>query len=245
MNRALRCLIALAAVCAITSCGDPAAYTICLVDVSASITAAGFESEFAAVDGHVERMHRGDRLTLIPITGNAMGDTPGHVITLTAPMTRQPYDNDLVQFRVNAHAEISKLRAEFTCRPAKRTDLLGALAIAQDELTNVVDAESSFGGRTLYVFSDFVEDDDDYRFGADRANAPNGEAAEFARRLQEEHHIGFPATLRVRFVTLESTDLVRLSSGRLHWIREFWTAYLAPSKPRWTPIDAVAHRGLK
>jgi len=242
MNRALLRLVALAAVCVVAGCGDPPAYTICLVDVSASITSAGFESEFAAVDGLAEQMRRGDRLTLIPITGNAMGYTPGHVITLTAPTSRQPYDNDLVQFRVDARAEISKLRAEFTCRPAKRSDILGTIGVARDELAaSEVDLAARRPSQTLIIFSDFIENDDRYHFGAHAGVAPNRDDAGFARQVRKELHGDLPRSLRVRLVEIESNEKLRLSPDRQRSIRAFWDAYFGPNSARWTPVDTVVH----
>jgi hypothetical protein len=221
-------------------CGGPPAYTVCLVDVSRSITAVGLRAEFNAVDDLVGRMRRGDRLTIIPITSNAISETPGHVLTLAAPIARQPYDYDLVEFRANAQMEIAMSQKAFADRPSKHTDILGAIAIAREELASAAeDARPPFGSLTLYVFSDFIEDDGTYRFGSEAEAGRRREAAEFARRLQCERHTNFPASVRVRLVEVESSELARIRPERQRWIRAFWEAYFLPYRPQWTQINAV------
>jgi len=244
MKRPIIRFLTLGALTIAGGCGHPPAYTICLVDVSKSITMDGIRSEFQAVDTLVDKMRRGDRLTVIPITGNAVSETPGHVLTVTAPQDRQPYDFDLVQFRADAHAGIAGMRKEFSERPASRTDILGALDIARQELDDAADdAQAAFRSRTLYVFSDFIEDDETYRFGAEPASATKEDAGVLARRLQLEHRAVLPGPIRVRLVEIESSEQRRLRPPRQNWIRAFWGAYLAPCEPRWTPIEAAVHRG--
>jgi hypothetical protein len=224
-------------------CGRQPEYTVCLVDVSRSITAGGAQAEFNAVNELVGRMRRADRLTIIPITGDAMSETPGHMLTLAAPDSRQPYDYDLVEFQANARKEIAKLEQAFAERPAKHTDILGSIAIAREELAAVVeDSQQPFGSATLYVFSDFIEDDRIFRFGSDAIIASAGE---LALRLRAESREMFPPAVRVRLVQLESSEFGGLSPARQRWIRAFWEAYLAPWNPRWSTIGIVLHQELR
>ena len=88
-----------------------------LVDVSKSITPDGVKYEFKAADDLVDTMHRGDRLTVIPITGNALTDTSGHILRLAAPTERQAYDYDLKAFRQKAHERIRGHARRRTCPP--------------------------------------------------------------------------------------------------------------------------------
>lgn len=181
-------------------------------------------------------------MTLVPITGNAMSETPGHVLTFTAPTSRQPYDYDLAKFRTDAHQRIAKLREEYADQPARRTDVLGALAIAREELALRADqSRPPVCGRALVLYTDFIEDDGVFDFGSDAIVGPKANAGELARRLRAECCEPFPPAVHIQLIELESNELGHLSPARQHWIREFWVAYFAPLNPHWAPIQAGDH----
>jgi hypothetical protein len=204
-------------------------HTICLVDVSKSIAPDGFRSEFKAVDDLVDRMHRGDRLTVIPITGNAAADTPGRVVTLVAPVYRKAYDADLATFREEAYRNTARLRDGFDAKPTVKTDILGALDVAGEEVT----AEDADFRVSIIVFSDFIEDEERHRFLA----IPKDKPTDLARQLRNKHHLSLPIATTVRLIKLQSTDANLLHPDEQEWIRTFWSAYFAPSGVQWTPLD--------
>jgi hypothetical protein len=195
---------------------------VCLLDISKSIRRESVVAEFKAMDSLADRLKRGDALTLIPITGSAMADTPGRIVHLVAPAVRQPYDHDLVVFRDKAHKEIKAMRDRALADPSNRTDILGALDAARQELA-VLPKESN---RNLVVVSDFLEDDETYNFVTAGSLASPAHARQLAVRLHEQHGFtlqGVPACLGL----LESSDLSPLSAQRKEAVQAFWTAYFA------------------
>jgi hypothetical protein len=214
----------------------PKTCTVMLVDVSKSITTEGFESEFKIVDDLAERMHRGDHLTVIPITGDADVETRGHVLSIIAPINRQAYDADLTAFRENTRSDIIHLRNYFSTKPVTRTDILGALDIAEDEFkAGEGDAGASQSRQALYIFSDFIEDDGTFHF----INIPKDGAADLASHLRIDHHFSLSNSTTVRLVAIQSRDAHLLHPGAGRWIRAFWSAYFAPSGVQWLPLGAA------
>jgi hypothetical protein len=179
--------------------------------------------EFKAVDDLVDQMKRGDQLTLIPITGDAMSETPGHVLHFAAPTEREPYDHDLTVFRQRAHEQINGMQDAAIAHPSERTDILGALDLAKQELENSQVGEMK---QTLMVYTDFLEDDGIYRFAVDPTLVSDTGARELAEQVQKD--TGFtPSAVCIRLSLLQSTDLSNLAPQRKKAIRTFWIAYLS------------------
>jgi hypothetical protein len=198
----------------------PTDYVV-LPDISQSIERDGILDEFRAIDGLIDRMQRGDSLTIIPITGNAMSETPGHVLRFTAPTERQAYDHDLVVFREQAHQSIHAIQDAAFANPSKHTDILGALDIAGQELETF----PPYNMKSLIVMSDFVEDDDIYRFTVDKALADPATAKKLAGHLQTKHAFT-PHNVHISLDGLQSKDLRSIGPLRQLAVREFWKEYL-------------------
>jgi hypothetical protein len=208
---------------------QPSAYTVCLLDVSRSITPDGLKLEFKSVDLMADRLERGDELTVIPITGNAMNDTSGHVLRFAAPTERQPYDQDLVVFRQKAHEQISALRDAATRKPAIRTDIFGTLDLVKEEFAaNAKKSSQASLTRTLVIFSDFIEDDGVYRFTSEPTLSSSVSARAFAERVRAERGFGLDS-IQVRLSAIESVDLRHLTPQRQRAIRTFWQACIPQS----------------
>lgn len=224
----------------------PTTYTVVLVDVSKSITRDSFESEFKIANDLVDQMGRGDRLTLIPITGNADAETSGHVLTILAPSHRQAYDADLTAFREVSHRNIAKLRDRSNANMANRTDILGALNLAQEEFNAITEDSRAPNLRmSLYVLSDFVEDDGTYRFASPGQMISRCDPSSLATRLKGEHHFSLPTSTNVKLIKLQNGDAQRFDARTQDWIRAFWSVYLTPSDVRWMPLDVeVAERKM-
>jgi hypothetical protein len=80
--------------------------------------------------------------------------------------------------------------------------------------------------RRLIVVSDFLEDDDTYRFVSNSSLESPASARQLAVRLHEQH--GF--TLQGASLCLgrlESSDFAPLSAQRKEAIQVFWAAYFA------------------
>ena len=240
MNRLIAFLFLMIPLITLSGCNhESPTDTVCLLDVSKSITAEGVQTEFREVDGFVDHMHRGDRLVLIPITGNTIGETPGHMLSFTAPTHREPYDHDIIRFQKQAHEHIKAVEDYFTAYPSDSTDILGALDVAEQEFGNDFADASTLRAknRTLYIFSDFLEDDGTYRFATDKTLLSAQGRAELSRQLQRERSLSFINAASVYLVWIESTDQKHLRSERQWAIQAFWSAYLAPCHPRWTTVD--------
>ncbi len=205
---------------------QPPTYTICMLDVSKSITPEGVQDEFKAMDDLVDQMHRDDRLTLIPITGDAMSETSGHILRFIAPIQREPYDHDLVVFRRQAHARIEAMQDSANAHPFKRTDILGTLNVAKQELEEPQESLQRGTERTMIVFSDFIEDDGVYRFAFDPSLASDASARGLAKRLKKEDGFAL-GDIRIRLRTLPSIDLRSMAPQRQKAIRAFWSDYLS------------------
>ena len=98
-------LTVLAAALALSSCellahgNAHALHLVYLVDISASIKPRALKDAFRAIRIEAARLQRGDRISVIPITGDAENDAQGRILRMTVPEKRQPYNQDLVQFR--------------------------------------------------------------------------------------------------------------------------------------------------
>lgn len=193
--------------------------TVELIDTSLSITPHAEAAALDAVKGQISHLGRGDALILIPITGDAENDTGGHILRLQAPTTREPYDADLQRFRGNAQKQFSAWVATVRAEP-NRTDILGALDAAQQELSTLP-RESI---RRLIVVSDFIEDDGTYRFTSDRSLGSPARAQALAARLRSEHGFALHG-VSLCLGRLESSDFSPLSVERKNTIQTFWATY--------------------
>jgi len=221
MNRLIACACLFALLISMGGCKhEQATSTICLLDVSKSIDPNSIRDEFAAMDRLVDRMHRGDRLILIPITGNARNDVQGHIVRLVAPDRRAAFDSDLTAFRKQAHEEIGRMKDWASSHPGDRTDILGTLQIAQQEIASEPQANAR-----LVILSDFIEDDGRWSFAKDQSLA----SAASARRLADTIAMQRNGPLRdipMYLGRLKSRDRAALSASRLDAIDAFWKELL-------------------
>lgn len=221
MNRL--CLSIFIAVLTVLGCSGcsrriPAA-TVVLVDPSASVTERGRKDEFAAVAALIPKMQRGDLLTIVPITDNAAADIEGRVLRLRAPERREAYDVDLRRFRAEADREFMEFAARLIAHPGRKTDILGAVGVAQQEF------DQTAGGydRRLTILSDFLEDDGTYRFTSDPELADSSQAERLAKSAT-----GFgepPRGICVYLGSVESTSFRILAPKRQRAVRAFWQDY--------------------
>lgn len=193
--------------------------TVEVIDTSLSITPRAEKAALDAVQNQIAHMQRGDQLVLIPITGDAANDAGGRVLRLSAPTQRETYDTDLRRFQEQARKQFAAWGASLD-QHQSRTDILGALDAARQELSLLPQDVS----RRLIVASDFLEDDDTYRFVSDGALASPVCARQLAMRLNEQHGFtlqGIPLCLG----RLESSDFAPLVAQRKEAVQAFWTAY--------------------
>jgi hypothetical protein len=195
--------------------------TVIVIDTSASITPRAERAALGAVGEQISHLGRGDRLILIPITGDAQNDAGGRILRLSAPTQRETYNNDLRRFQEQSKKQFAAWAASLDPYQS-RTDILGALDAARQELA-VLPKNSN---RRLIVVSDFLEDDGTYNFVSARSLANATSARELAGRLHNQH--GFTLQgVSLCLGRLESSDFAPLSAQRKEAVQAFWTAYFA------------------
>jgi len=166
-------------------------------------------------------MGRGDRLILIPVTGDAQNDAGGRILRLQAPTVREAYDVDLRRFRQAAAKQFAAWAAAHGADPG-RTDLLGSLDVARQELA----LQPTGSVRRLVVASDFIEDDDAFRFTSIPSLVNATRARAFAARMRATHGFSLQGAA-VCLGRLESVEFASLSPKRQAAIDAFWAVYLA------------------
>jgi len=199
-------------------------HTIALLDISGSIYPEEVDREFSEMQKLAYNMHRGDELTLIPITGNAHNDTPGHILRLLAPQSRAPFDSDLVAFQKDAYAAIARMKDWAKRNPASHTDILGTLEISGQQIDQMKSAYTK-----LVVMSDFLEDDGQINFTRDRALTSVVAARASADDLAK-HRVHPFRTDGVSLERLRSRDRAALSNMRLEAVDAFWEEFLGKSE---------------
>ena len=205
----------------LAACSHPVPkVTVEVLDTSLSITSRAKRAAENAILDQISRLGRGDRLILIPITGDAQNDAGGRILRLVAPTERQAYDNDLRRFQADAKKQYANWLASLDPHQM-RTDILGALDVARQEFAAVPgDAD-----RRLIVLSDFIEDDSSYRFVSSPQLANAERARALAVGLRTERSFALSG-VSVCLGRLESTDFAPLSPQRKEAVQAFWAEYL-------------------
>lgn len=220
--KALRTFLGLLSMLVCASCGPPAhppRHLIILADVSASIVPDARSQMFAAIREMLTHLERGDAITIMPVANDASGNLQGHILRFEVPTSREPYDEDLKRFRKTVDKALAAMETESMRAPAVRTDILGTLTIASEELKQERQREV-----TLIIFSDFLEDDRAFKFASNGALGEPRSARLLAERLVVGKAV-FPGT-PIFCGELRSTEWLALAEGRRTAVREFWTTYL-------------------
>jgi len=205
----------------VTACSHKAPIvTVEVIDTSLSITPRAQHSAQSALRNQISRMGRGDRLILIPITGDAENDAGGRVLRLTAPTERESYDTDLRRFQSEAQKQFVAWAASLDPHQT-RTDILGTLDAARQEFAAVPKGSV----RRLIIVSDFLEDESSIRFVSAPQLASVVHARKFALMLRSERQFTL-TDVPICLGRLESSDFAPLSSQRKEAVQAFWTAYL-------------------
>src|SRR5882672_11108776 len=125
-------------------------HIVILPDVSGSIERESLEQAFKAVDEFASHLQRGDRLTIIPILGDAEAEASGRIMRFEVPLNRQAYDTDLRNFRVKLKTSLTEMQVNAAIHPGSQTDILGTVGLAEQEF------QADAGGRrhVLVVLSD-------------------------------------------------------------------------------------------
>lgn len=194
--------------------------TVILIDVSDSIEPAAEEQAFTAIDRLFAQCHRGDKIAVIPITGDAYTETSGRVIRFDVPIARQAYDNDLREFRNKLKKSLNELKTESMANPGAHTDILGAVTLAQQEFRFYRDSSK----KSLVILSDFLQDDAELNFLKDKRLARKAAAQELAIQSAKSNQLDF-RSVPVYLGLLRSKDYKGISRSRRDAIQQFWVEY--------------------
>jgi hypothetical protein len=192
---------------------------VVVVDLSASVEPGAVRGAVAAILASSSRLVRGDTLTLVPVTGDALAETPGRVLRYEVPTDPVSFDDDIRILRARLTSDLEKVVANAAANPAKNTDLLGAVAIASQEFIHTDDRTN-----VLIVLSDLIQDDRQYDFARHADLETVERATALAETVAGRDGVGL-AGARVYVGSLRSGSLKSLPPGRRDAIRAFWEGY--------------------
>jgi len=211
-------LLALLLISGCSSKQKPPQVLIVAIDTSASIEPEARDQAFAAIERLPSRMHRGDTLIVMPITGDAENDLQGRIIRLTLPVNRKPYDQDLRKATARFNANIRELRNH---APDAHSDILGTFKAIAEEKTTLTTGEVR-----VVVLSDFIQDNAVADFNTSAELSSPTRARLLADRLAKQYRPDLRAA-SVSLGVLRSRDLARLHTLRRESIECFWRKFLA------------------
>jgi hypothetical protein len=224
MNMKILSVLSLLAAVAFCGCSrqkSQPTHTVFLIDVSGSIEPDSLKEAFRAIAEFTSRAARGDRVTVIPITSDALIESSGRIIRFTKPTKRKAYDADIAEFTNSIEKPLNDLKAKALAHPADKTDILNTIRLADEEMATDPKGMKS----DLKILSDFIEEDDEYNFKSDPRLTNQHTAMELARTLAKP-------SAKTRFTTiylgmLRSKDLRSLARTRREAIEQFWRQYFA------------------
>lgn len=221
--RTKKLLIMLVLAVAFLGCGkrEPR-HIVIMPDVSGSIERESLERAFKAIDELASQLQRGDRLTIIPILGDAEAEASGKILRFEVPANRQAYDTDLRDFQTKLSSSLKEMGDRAITHPGTKTDILGSFILAQQEFQSV---SMQTNKKLLIVLSDFIQDDGTLNFGNDRNLADRLNAKMFAERVAKTAPINLTG-VRVYAGFLQSAEFARMEKSRRSGIGEFWLEYL-------------------
>jgi hypothetical protein len=204
-------------------------HIVILPDVSGSIERESLEQVFKAIDELAGHLQRGDRLTIIPILGDAEAEASGRILRFEIPANRQAYDADLRDFRTKLSSSLKAMEADATAHPGARTDIFGSIALAEQEFR----IRTAHSTRLLVILSDFIEEDAEINFRNNHQLANETTATQLARRSTAADQYSLSG-VAVYLGFLRSTEYATLSQRYRKSIQMFWTKYfeLLRAEPR-------------
>jgi hypothetical protein len=199
----------------LTACGGQKSLVF-VMDFSESVSAEARAESFEAIQSQAKTLGRGDSITVIPVTSDALIETGGKVLRLEASEIRKLRDKDLREFQAEIEKRLAAMSSNATY---KQTDLLGAMRVAQEEKVNL-----SVRKRRVFVIilSDLVHSTAQIRFETDAAFANADNSRRYAEKSGKK---GEWNETDIYLGWLESSDLRKMNAPRREAVREFWQEY--------------------
>lgn len=201
--------------------GQQRLHVVYIVDMTASTIEDARAKAFDGIQQPFDNgfVRRGDSITIIPITGDALTESQGSILRFEISPKRSAYDDDLRALSEEVTDKLQKLRDSAAAKPYLYSDIIGAARIAGEEFsTDGPDVQ-----RLLVVLSDFVEDETQLNFKTSSMVVNEKSAKEAAKKIVSGEQ-SFRAA-KVYLGWLQSTDLKRMPTQRRDAVRTFWTEY--------------------
>jgi hypothetical protein len=208
---------------------DPPRHIVILIDVSGSIDPESATRAFGAIVNLGSTLKRGERLSIIPITGDAANDSPNRIIRISIPSARQAYNADLRTTQLEITRSLLAARIESQKHPTQYTDILGAIRIADEEFSTT----PAFAHR-LAVLSDFIQDDGRVNF---RTSPLYRSPTSLGEKLLLPGSQMSTKPAAVFLGKLRSRDNTELSLPRREAIRKYWKAMFQQSTTRLLAVE--------
>jgi hypothetical protein len=225
MHMKIKNLIALVLIVALfASCKRTAAarlHVVYVVDLTASTITEGREKAFAGVKEPFDKglVKRGDSITVIPITGDALIESQGSILRFEVPANREVYDEDLRTLSDNIVVQLQAMQEKAAANPYLYSDILGAVRIVDEEFAN----DAPGVRKVLVVLSDFVEDEKQLNFKTSPIVSNDASATEAGRKLAASQQSLKGAQVYLGW--LQSNDLKNMPTPRRDAVKTFWTEY--------------------
>lgn len=166
-------------------------------------------------------MQRGSSLAIIPVTSDAATESSGRVLRFQVSEKREVYNADLKRLAREVSAKTQAMRDEAAANPFRKSDILGALKQAEEEMAQ----GRADASRVLVILSDFVQDDAALRFKSDGQLKDDAAATAFAQKMAADRRLNL-RNARVFLGSVRSRDLQDLSAQRRAAIQAFWRELL-------------------
>jgi len=201
-------------------------HTIFALDATASVVPESLAQAVKSVDAEVDRMQRGDCITVLPIISSSVAIPSNEIVRGCAPIARQPYDQDLKVFRDQMRKSIDQQAQKLSSTQAEKTDILGTIDLLDQELA----LDGPRVQKRVILFSDFIEEDANRNFLRSADMSDVAVASTLARDLAyRKRAAGNNAAIwngiPILLAGLQSSELPQLAESRRAAIRQFWTEY--------------------
>jgi hypothetical protein len=222
-SKAVIALVLMAAV--FTSCKRTSSvplHVIYVIDLTASTNDEARAKAFEGVKESFDKglLRRGDSITVIPITGDALIESQGAILRFEISTNREAYDEDLQRLRDDVVDKLQKMQEKAAANPYLSSDILGAVRIVGEEFST----DKPGVRRLLVILSDCVQDVKQLNFKSASIVANKNNASRAAKEMASTEGKLFNAA-DVYVGLLRSTDLKRMSPKRREALETFWTEY--------------------
>jgi len=196
---------------------EKAKTVVVLVDATMSIDPAEYERCNVELRRLMERLGRGDRLVLVPITGEPQELLGPRIVHIHMPKERVSYDSNLKKARAYAAKQIEQFVTDLPAIQAKATDIIGAMRAVQNE----------FGANVeLVILSDMVLETAELCFPTAPELAHPKSAEALAEQLARRDLL---RGTKVKVGMLKSFGLEKMNAPRREATQAFWRRYFLAS----------------